>query len=53
MIKTRIAKGETKIKPYYILFYILFFFVPYCIGYVSVLAWQAAEVAAESHTQAS
>ena len=37
------------INNYFTLFLSL---VPYCIGYISVLAWQAAEVAAGSPTQA-
>ena len=55
MIKTLIVYKDNK-KTYIIshdffTFFILLF--PYCIGYVAVLAWQAAEAAAKSPTQAS
>ena len=58
MIKTQLAKGGKRRKNQtilHIIYYFTFFLslVPYCVGYVSVLAWQAAEVAAESPTQAS
>ena len=55
MIKTQFAKWRANQAILHIIYYFTFFLflVPYCIGYVSVLAWQAAEVAAKSPIQAT
>ena len=48
-----LKKNEQLFTSYYMLLAIFHYFYHCCIGYLSVLAWQAAEAAAGSPAQAS